>query len=147
MTPGELLARLRARGVRITKASNGLDVDAPKGALTSEDRELLRQHAPAILSMVRADPFPTFDAPIMWGQCWRDALEDRMAIMLFDDGIPGVEIERRAVDYVRRQRIAAAAPYLAHPHVRATMGPMAWVTVEMPDGERVPVPVATGGTA
>lgn len=53
MTPAELLAALRERGVVLRDDGGSLRV-APASALTDEQRALLCQHAPELLALLRA---------------------------------------------------------------------------------------------
>src|SRR5215831_4267724 len=53
MTANTLLARMAARGVRITLNGDGLQIDAPAGMLTDEDRHQLACYKPELLWRLR----------------------------------------------------------------------------------------------
>jgi hypothetical protein len=53
MTANTLLARMAARGVRITLDGDGLNVEAPAGMLTDEDRHQLACYKPELLWRLR----------------------------------------------------------------------------------------------
>jgi hypothetical protein len=54
MTARALIGALCARDVRLTAASGRLQVDAPAGALTAADREVLAQNKSALLALLDA---------------------------------------------------------------------------------------------
>ena len=55
MTPAALMADLEARGVRLMAVGQTLRVDAPRGVLTTADREALLAHKAAVLAALRAE--------------------------------------------------------------------------------------------
>ena len=65
MSPADLVADLRGRGVRLAVAGGCLRVEAPKGALTQDLREELAQRKGEILEMLRA-PAETKLLPLEW---------------------------------------------------------------------------------
>ena len=52
MTPIDLIARLRNAGIRLKAIDGELEVDAPAGALTSELRDEIVRHKPALLRLL-----------------------------------------------------------------------------------------------
>lgn len=60
MTPADLLASLRARGVGL-RAAGGRLFASPASALTPADHAALREHKAAILPLVAAAPSPSED--------------------------------------------------------------------------------------
>jgi hypothetical protein len=61
MTATALLDELRARGVHLTIEGEYVAVDAPKGALTEDVRQAIRQHKQALLALL-AQPALALDA-------------------------------------------------------------------------------------
>jgi hypothetical protein len=57
-----LLDELRTKGVQLTVEGAHLAVDAPKGVLTDDVRQAIRQHKAALLALL-AQPIPAHDAP------------------------------------------------------------------------------------
>ena len=55
MRAAALLAALEARGVRLMAVGQTLRVDAPRGVLTTADREALLAHKAAVLAALRAE--------------------------------------------------------------------------------------------
>jgi tubulysin polyketide synthase-like protein len=55
MTAADLLATLRRRGVQFEVREDRLRLRAPEGAITDDDRTLLRQHKPQILRLLHRD--------------------------------------------------------------------------------------------
>jgi hypothetical protein len=53
MTANQILGRMAARGIRITLAGSDLEVDAPAGMLTDDDRRLLRCYKSELLWRLR----------------------------------------------------------------------------------------------
>jgi hypothetical protein len=73
MTPTALIVDLEARGVRLMAVGQTLRVDAPRGVLTTADREALRAHKAAILAVLRVDaPRATAAADDSWADCVPD---------------------------------------------------------------------------
>ena len=70
MTPLDLLQQLHALGVMLTPYPDGtLRYKAPKGVLTPELLDAIRQHKAALLALLtpeRRIPLPRYPAP-----CWR----------------------------------------------------------------------------
>ena len=62
MTATALLDELRTKGVHLTIEGEHVAVDAPKGALTDDLRQAIRQHKAALLALL-AQPMPVHDAP------------------------------------------------------------------------------------
>ena len=58
MTAAELLAELRRRGVKLTVNGDRLRYEAPRGALTPELLEAMRQHKPELLRLLSRPPIP-----------------------------------------------------------------------------------------
>lgn len=56
MTAADVIADLEARGVRLQATGQGLDYEAPEGALRPSDLEALRAHKAAILALLRERP-------------------------------------------------------------------------------------------
>ncbi len=54
MTPTILLGALRSRGVLLTVKGDTLTLDAPKGVLTDELHQDIRQHKAALLDLLEA---------------------------------------------------------------------------------------------
>jgi hypothetical protein len=62
MNASALLARLRALGVTLTAVGDVLRLDAPRGALTSQLVDAVRQEKPALLALLRSGRTPFTDA-------------------------------------------------------------------------------------
>ena len=58
MTAAELLRELRRRGVKLTVNGDRLRYEAPRGALTPELLEAMRQHKPELMRMLARPPIP-----------------------------------------------------------------------------------------
>ena len=61
MTATALLAALRTKGVHLTIAGEHVAVDAPKGVLTDDVRQTIRQHKQELLALL-SQPMPAHDA-------------------------------------------------------------------------------------
>ena len=61
MTATALLDELRTKGVHLTLEGQHVAVDAPKGVLTDDVRQAIRQHKAALLALL-AQPAPAHDA-------------------------------------------------------------------------------------
>jgi hypothetical protein len=48
-------------------------------------------------------PLPSVQAPHEWPDEWREAYEERVAIMIFDGGLTEAEARERALESVRRE--------------------------------------------
>lgn len=72
MTAAALMAGLAARGIRVTAQGETLRVDAPRGMLTTADREALLAHKATLLAGLRA----RFRATIAIGESWADDVPD-----------------------------------------------------------------------
>jgi hypothetical protein len=62
MTTTGLLEELRTKGVRLAVEGEHVAVDAPKGVLTDDVRQAIRQHKAALLALL-VQPAPSKDAP------------------------------------------------------------------------------------
>jgi hypothetical protein len=62
MTTHAFLDSLTRRGVRLSAASGRLDIDAPAGVLTAEDRAALAEHKAELVAILTA-PVPEPAAP------------------------------------------------------------------------------------
>jgi hypothetical protein len=62
MTATALLDELRTKGVHLTVEGERVAVDAPRGALTDDLRQAIRQHKAALLALL-VQPAPATDAP------------------------------------------------------------------------------------
>ena len=58
MSPVDLLAELRRRGVRLSVHGDKLRYVAPKGALTPDLLEAMRRHKPDLLRLLSRPPIP-----------------------------------------------------------------------------------------
>jgi len=56
MTATVLLGELRSKGVWLSVEDDQLVVDAPRGLLTDDLRQAIRQHKPALLALLRQEP-------------------------------------------------------------------------------------------
>src|SRR5262249_7249465 len=104
----ELLRGLEARGVALTSHGGKLIVDAPTGALTAVDRDLLRRLKPALLAILEGgshdDLSPPSDACLTPDDLlsdWHELWEERAAIMEFDGSLPRERAEALALDVLR----------------------------------------------
>jgi hypothetical protein len=88
----DLLRSLEARGVFLTPRGGRLIVDAPAGALTAEDRDLLCRLKPDLLAILEASLTPD-ELPPDWHQLW----DERAAIMEYDGGLPRERAEALAL--------------------------------------------------
>ena len=71
MNASQLLADLQRRGVRLAATGDRLSVDAPKGALTDELRQLLAAHKLELLALLEDDPRPTRPCHSCHSMKWR----------------------------------------------------------------------------
>ncbi len=156
MTAREFLERLAAVGVRVSLARGAIQIDAPRGTLTHEDRTRLSTQAGEIASILAARPAdPSDDAdhlddPSGWNEAWKSALAERAAIMEFDGGEPREQAEAHALEDVRECRRRSTPQYLGHPAVVAAIqevGPTGCITVRLENGDAIPVLVSRGGKA
>src|SRR5262249_29026539 len=100
----DLLLKLEARGVCLKPHGERLIVDAPVGALTPLDRDLLRQLKADLLVILQANVTPD-ELPSDWHFAW----DDRAAIMEYDAGLPRERAEAVALLDVLRQMRAVGA--------------------------------------
>jgi len=77
MTATALLDELRTKGVHLTVEGEHVAVDAPKGVLTDDVRQAIRQHKPELLDLL-------------------EVFEERAAIAEYDGLLPRDEAERLA---------------------------------------------------
>jgi hypothetical protein len=82
-----------------------LIVDAPAGALTPEDREMLARHKADLLAVLAVAMAPD-DLPADWHLVW----DERAAIMEYDGGLPREQAEARALAEVVRSMWRAGVP-------------------------------------
>ncbi len=82
MTATALLDELRTKGVHLTVEGEHVAVDAPKGVLTDDVRQAIRQHKQELLALV-------------------EAVEERAAIAEYCGGLPRAEAEALAWQCVR----------------------------------------------
>jgi hypothetical protein len=76
MTATEILARCSAAGIRLQPASDGLEIDAPSGALTAELVAELRANKAALLAMLRpTTATPAAEVPGLDHDAQPDALD------------------------------------------------------------------------
>ena len=77
MNAGLLLADLLARGVRLVATGDRLIVDAPKGVVTDELRQLLTAHKLELLALLEDDPRPTRRCHSCHSTNWRRRRHER----------------------------------------------------------------------
>ena len=78
-------------------------VDAPSGALTPVDRDLLVQLKPDLLAILQTNVTPD-DLPPDWQFAW----DERAAIMEFDGGLPRERAEALALKDILQQMLRAS---------------------------------------
>ena len=97
----ELLAELQRRRVVLAVNPNRPDRLRyhPIAAVTDDLAELLRQHKPALLTMLRPSDLPSDITD--WPDCWRQEYEERAAIMEFDGNLSYEQAQGEAEIVVR----------------------------------------------
>jgi hypothetical protein len=102
MTPLNLLLILASRGVALIPREGKLVVDAPAGALSEWDREMLARHKTELLALLTDAAAP--DAlPPDWHLLW----DERAAIMEYEGGFPRERAEALALAAILSQMHAA----------------------------------------
>lgn len=119
MTPRDLLAALRSRGLTLSLAGGRLLV-SPRSALTREDAELIVAHRDALAALV--DPGVDALADALADRAWLDppdftpgGVAARESLVLRLDGFPPVAVdpaEAAALDGIARHNEAAMARWL-----------------------------------
>ncbi len=107
MTPDTLLESLRGRDIRLSANGDRLRVDAPRGRLTAELRDTLRQHKRELLALLRVPvgdgQITPNDLPVEWRLEW----EERAAIREYEGGQAREHAEAEALQEItERIRIA-----------------------------------------
>jgi hypothetical protein len=92
MNAHEVLQDFNARGVVLTPQGNKLTVDAPIGALSAADRELLHQLKNDLLLVLKANSTPN-DLPPDWYEFWGE----RAAVIEYDGRRPRKRAEALAL--------------------------------------------------
>ncbi len=101
MTPLNFLLVLASRGVALIPRQGKLVVDAPAGALSDRDRELLTRHKAELLALLTSGAAP--DAlPPDWHLLW----DERAAVMEYEGRIPRERAEALALAEILRLRQA-----------------------------------------
>ena len=98
MSAGLLLADLLARGVRLTAAGERLVVDAPKGVVTDDLRQLITIHKLELLSLLEDDPRPTRPCHPCRSKNWRRRPPERGRGWLCAACYPDLEQPRVTVE-------------------------------------------------
>ena len=77
MNAGLLLADLLARGVGLAASGDRLVVDAPKGVVTDDMRQLIAAHKLGLLALLEDDPRPTRPCHACHSRTWRRRRPER----------------------------------------------------------------------
>lgn len=77
MNAHQLFADLTHRGVKLTASGDRLSVDAPKGTMTDELRQLLLAHKAELLAMLQDDLQPTRPCHSCHALNWRQRPPER----------------------------------------------------------------------
>jgi hypothetical protein len=103
----DFLLLLESRGVRLKPDGEKLIVDAPAGALTTVDRDLLVQLKPVLLAILQPRMTPD-ELPGDWHFLW----DERAAIMEFDGGLPRERAEVLALwEILQEMERASESPH------------------------------------
>ncbi len=75
MTPTELIADLRARGIILSVVDSRLRVDAPRGVITADIREWIATHKAKLMELLLRPPSPPYSYLCQrHTRCWRCAV-------------------------------------------------------------------------
>jgi hypothetical protein len=98
----DLLLNLEARGVCLKPRGEKLIVDAPVGALTPKDWDLLRQLRADLFAILQTSMMPA-DLPAEWHALW----DERAAIMEYGGGLHREHAEVLAMKDILQQMLRA----------------------------------------
>jgi hypothetical protein len=98
MSPLAFYRGLLARGVVLTPRQGKLVVDAPAGALSQDDREMLARHKAELLGLLAGGLTPG-DLPPDWYVAW----DERSAVLEYEAGILRERAEALALAEIVRQ--------------------------------------------